>query len=198
MSLDSLVVKRDNESCNIDQADIFKDISFSVSKDISCGILVTPTCDLSRLKGAVLFCAVIDFEVVIQELFQKNMNNVSLQDFVDNGNVLTKGQYKNLKEEVLENFLNNKYARYHWIGRIPQQEGFWCVDFSYTSCYSPDKIDLKNRIASLEAPLRESVSAGYANYMNRVGLPWERVDRVKMAEEILEYIAPEILPPDYK
>ncbi len=182
MSLDQYIVEPNNQEDALDQSNVFRDIEFTVVDKKLNAVLITPACDLAYSKGSLLFCAVLNYEKLLPIEAEKSLS-IDLKDCRENGCSNTKKN--NLKEKLIEPFLNLNVDRYHWLGRLPGVSGYWYIDYNFSECLDPQKLDLENRIAIVKSPLRESIPTRYSNYLNRIGLPWENEDRLKRAEEIL-------------
>jgi hypothetical protein len=183
MSFDDLIIP--NDKSPLDQSNIFKDVEFPLLKKPCLGILLTPVCDLAHNKSNAIFCPVVDY-VKFFPFSLKQSFGCTVED-------LKKGKCKKdtedkIKNGLIENFLNNRHNTYHWLGKLPGKTSFWYVDFRVVGCFNLKDITIDNRVAVTKSPLRESVPAMYSNFMNRVGLPWEKEDRLKFAETILAEI----------
>ncbi|MHB1376869.1 MAG: hypothetical protein ACYCXB_05515 [Candidatus Humimicrobiaceae bacterium] len=165
----------DDNSKPFDQSNIFKDIYFnSIGKKINA-ILVTPICDLAHSRYDHLhLCAVLPFESFLFQLIKKKkktniMADVQILELIKK---ITDNKFiKDYKDDVLK-LINNNVARLHWIGKIPELDNYWMIDYSITNCIQLNELDINKRIAIIQSPLRESIFVRYAFFMGRVGLPF--------------------------
>lgn len=183
MNLDDLIIPSDDSP--LDQSNIFKKIEFPLLKKECLGILLTPVCDLAHNNNNAIICPVVDYIAFFPTAFEQFLHR-SFKDLV-NGKC-NKETEDEVKKSLIENFLNNRHLKFHWLGRLPERTSFWYVDFRVTTCLKVSELPLENRIAIAKSPLRESIPAMYSNYINRVGLPWEREERLDFADIILSEI----------
>ena len=174
-----------NVKDTLDQSQIFDNVKFSAVKEDLFGILLTPVCDISQDRVSFYkFCPVLPFKVIFFQKLKDDIN-VSYEDFINS----TYGSKK--KDRILQyipRVLNNQFDRYHWLGKLPNEEDYWLVDYHLVETLSVEQFELirVNRLYKLLSPIRESVLSRYSNYSGRVGLPSEEKERVELSAKIFE------------
>lgn len=177
-------IEKTNTIESLNQCQLFTKVNFfSLSKPI-IGILVSAECDIIQDDiDFYNFCAVLPFQIfVIQQLIRKfKIDEQSIKN-----RKLNEDQ-ENFVNNIINNMLGYRVERTHWLGEIPNHEGFWYVDYQTTQTLNKEQMKkiINNRFAKLLSPFKESVYVRYSNYSGRVGLPGEKKDRKKYASEIL-------------
>jgi hypothetical protein len=172
----------------LDQSQIFDNVYFNAletPEKTLLGILMTPICDIHQKRVAYYkFCPVLPFQFVF---FAKLMEDINLtQEQFKAGAFGDKKKDKIL--QYLERVLNNNFDRFHWLGKLPNQDGYWIVDYQLVETLSKKQFDLieNKRLYKLLAPLRESVLVRYSNYAGRVGLSGEDKERKDFAKKLFD------------
>ena len=170
---------------DINQCQIFHDITFYSPEETSYNcILLTAECDIFQEKcDYYTIAAILPFDI----LFSKQLEKMDIQISNFKNDSLTKGNKKEIFQ-FLDYFLNNRFERYHWLGDLPSQIGWWYIDFSIIQTIDKSHKDklLENRFAKLDSPLKESVFVKFSNYLGRVGLPTEKTETEALAQQIFD------------
>jgi hypothetical protein len=177
-------------SVPLDQSDIFTGINFSVvERDLDC-ILVTPICDLVGLNKTdyIHFCAVLPFDDLFFKYLEKELN-ITEDQFQSAELSATK---KGRAIQFIDQVVGGMRPPFQWLGKLPNRQGFWFVDYQLTACHpitikgNPEFI-LK-RIAKVNSPLRELIFVRYSYYMARVGLPGSDDERKIYSKGVYQLI----------
>lgn len=170
------------ESCeqseNIDQCQVFRDVPFPAIKTSIPGLLITPRCDIAQDKVAqVTFCGLIPFK----QLFCYFLGDASLDDYKKND--LGKGR----AYDLLLKTIKNQFLEYHWIGDIPYLGGKWCIDYTLSTCLPVDQVKgLCNQVCKIISPYEFSIISRYSAYLGRVGTPETNDQKKEYADILME------------
>lgn len=170
----------------IDQGQIFEKVLFSGAESYYKAILVTAVCDIVNQDKLDYFnfCAVLPFRV----LFFNYLNELKIAETEFHG--LTVG---NDKEGKIVNFIkmiiNGQFDRYHWLGKLPNSEDLWYVDYQLSQTIQKAKKQeiIANRIAKTISPIKESIYGRFSNYIGRVGLPGNNSEKKIEAKAIYDF-----------
>ncbi len=184
------IIQEDNND-DLDQSNLFDKIYFDSEKKEFRAVLITPICDINWDINYLNFCAILPYDMIVLsniskssglpiDEVKKKINSTKGKEFVE--------EHKKLVKTDLDLIINNRFTHYHWLGKIPNLEGYWFVDYSLTSCIESTKLDNFERIAIIKSPLRESIFVRYSNCMGRVGLKGEKKDRDKYRDKTLEVL----------
>lgn len=181
----NLLIQKAVDNVNLDQCQIFDKVPFSgIGREI-LSVLVSPICDLAHDDvDHYLFCAILPYkQLFLQTII--NEGEVTIEEL--KAPDASRGK-KNLGLKPIKLIVGNRLERFHWLGKLPNKDGYWYVDYQLVQSIHRDKLsDINNmRIYVVNSPLRESIFVRFSNYMGRIGLPVETEERETEANEVLE------------
>jgi hypothetical protein len=184
----NIIVPNDS-SISLDQSNIFHSIYFEAEKKELLGVLITPICDVKHPTYDFFhFCSVLPFDIVFLYLFRNRNKIDNNSDAINKIKNITEKKFIKDQLQQMKYIINNQFFRYHWLGKIPENDGYWIIDYAMTSRLCKSELNISNRIAIIKSPLRESIFVRYSFFMGRVGLPINDEVIDKYSEEVLKEI----------
>jgi hypothetical protein len=171
---------------DLDQCQIIDNIEFLSVGENLIGVIMTPVCDIAQDKvDHFNLCALLPFE---DYFFKTILKNFKVDKYAFK-NSLSKSKAKEINK-FLVSFLNNQLPRFHYIGDLINEDGLWYIDYQLIQSVHVNRASnlLKNRLAKISSPLKESIFVRFAHYLGRVGLNGENEDRIREAERITAYL----------
>ena len=155
---------------DVDQGVVFKTDLFRRTYLDSAAIVVTPKCDVWQDKADFLaVCAVTSPDAIMR--------------------LRVEWDSMPSRRSNLEDILRQKHARYHWLGLdLTAFADGAIADFQVIASVAPTSVDGASVFHRLAGPWSEELSARYAAYMGRIGVPdpeWTPQERTAHRDDLL-------------
>jgi hypothetical protein len=175
-----------------DQGDIVAGVYFAAVDTDLPGVLVTPACDIEQGKVDLwTFVALFPDVAVARALVAKDIEGWMKPGATSSsaGSGLSTKQRAALAKKMDE-LLNHRFARYHWLPVRIGDSPAHVADFSYVTALPADEVKERTRVASLRSSWREQLPARYASFMARVGtVDFKREDVATEVERLVQVLS---------
>lgn len=152
------------DQSSIDQGTLIQSDLFHQVYADSAAIVLTPRCDIAQEKIDFLTVAAVVPALVILQRWEKPKD---------------RGQH-------LYEIMTGRMVRWHWLARHDVFPDGAAIDFQLVASVEPAALNTANILTALASPWCEHMSARYAAYAGRVGIPdVPRSETVQLRNDIL-------------
>lgn len=159
----------------IDQGDIVSSDVFEQIYGGSCAVVLTPRCDIEWKADFLTLCAVASPHEILRKRATLDTTK-KRRNFVDS-------------------MLKGTNQRFHWLEPIDRFPRGAVADFQLVASIAADVLIPEDVIIRIAGPYCEELSARYAAYMGRVGVPdlFNHAEMITRRNEIVQSF--EAIPP---
>ena len=149
---------------SIDQGTLVQSDLFHQVYADSAAVVLTPRCDIEQKKVDFLTLAAVVPALVILQNWEK----------------------RNDRRDHLHEIMTGRMVRWHWLAPFDTFPDGAAIDFQLVASVEPTALNDADILTALASPWCEHMSARYAAYAGRVGVPdVPRSETVKLRNEIL-------------